>query len=115
LLTIVRNSATDHPRAQRFAAPSQDTWERAASKAQSDDDVWATVAAAADARRLRAAMHGLPADQRSARELAFFSGLTHGEIVARTGVPLDTVKGRARPGLGRLRHELQDLASPLSA
>jgi RNA polymerase sigma-70 factor (ECF subfamily) len=115
LLTIVRNTATDHLRARRFAAPSQDAWESSALTAQSDDDISATVAAAADAGRLRAALQTLPPDQRSTLELAFFGGLTHGEIAARTGVPLGTVKGRVRLGLRRLRHELQDIAPPLSA
>jgi RNA polymerase sigma-70 factor (ECF subfamily) len=114
LLTIVRNAATDHLRARRFSAPAQETRDSCDLKAQTDD-VCAAVAAAADARRLRAAMQTLPPDQRSTLELAFFGGLTHGEIAARTGVPLGTVKGRVRLGLRRLRHDLQDLAPAAAA
>ena len=43
-------------------------------------------------------------------ELAFFGGLTHDQIAARTGVPLGTVKGRVRLGLRHLRRDLPDLA-----
>ena len=55
-------------------------------------------------------MQTLPPAQRDAIELAFFAGLTHGEIAARTGLPLGTVKGRLRLGMRRLRQALPDLA-----
>lgn len=64
-----------------------------------EDDIFTTVAAAADATRLHAALRALPSAQQNALDLAFFAGLTHGEIAARTGLPLGTVKGRVRLGL----------------
>jgi len=59
---------------------------------------------AASAREKMAAM---PAAQRTALEMAFFEGLTHSEIAAKTGEPLGTIKTRIRSGLLALRECLQ--------
>ena len=40
-------------------------------------------------------------------KLAFFEGLSHGDIVERTGLPLGTVKSRLRLAFSRLRRELE--------
>ena len=58
------------------------------------------------AQVVRKSVAELPPDQRKPIELAFFSGLTHGEIAARTGLPLGTVKTRIRSGMMRLRELL---------
>ena len=55
----------------------------------------------------RAAIAELPADQRQTLELAYFEGLTHQEIAARTATPLGTVKTRARLGLMKLRERVR--------
>ena len=54
-------------------------------------------------RLVRAALARLPADQRHALELAFFSGLTHEEIAAQLDTPLGTIKARIRRGLIQMR------------
>jgi RNA polymerase sigma-70 factor (ECF subfamily) len=110
LMTIVRNAAIDHLRSRRVAPQLQKAIARFEITGTGEDDVHAAVVAAADARRLRAAVQTLPPAQRDAVELAFFGGLTHCEIAARTGLPLGTVKGRLRLGLRRLRQDLHDLA-----
>jgi len=56
--------------------------------------------------KIRAALSGMPAAQRSALEMAFFEGLSHTEIADRTGDPLGTVKTRIRGGLLALRRVL---------
>jgi RNA polymerase sigma-70 factor (ECF subfamily) len=109
LLTIVRNAAIDQLRTRRVVTRSDLTLDREDAQAGSDPDVASTVEATTDANRLHAALRTLPPAQRHAVELAFFAGLTHGEIALQTGLPLGTVKGRVRLGLRRLRDHLQDL------
>jgi RNA polymerase sigma factor (sigma-70 family) len=109
LLTIVRNTAIDQLRARKTAVRHQTRLAQFATTTDGDD-VSTSVIAQEEARRLRAALGSLPLAQRHAVELAFFAGLSHGEIAALTGIPLGTVKGRMRLGLRRLRHDLRDLA-----
>lgn len=52
---------------------------------------------------LSSAMSALPAEQRLALELAYFEGLSHGEIAERTSQPLGTVKTRIRLAMQKLR------------
>lgn len=53
--------------------------------------------------KIRSALGSMPSPQRSALEMAFFEGLTHTEIAAKTGEPLGTIKTRIRAGLLTLR------------
>jgi len=53
--------------------------------------------------KVRGTLGGMPAAQRSALEMAYFEGLTHTEIAAKTGEPLGTIKTRIRAGLMTLR------------
>jgi len=58
------------------------------------------------AEQLREAMQALPAEQRMAIELAFFTGLSQSDIATRLQQPLGTIKARIRRGMLRLREQL---------
>ena len=56
------------------------------------------------------ALQQRPEPQREALELAYWGGLTAGEIADQKRVPLGTAKSRIRLGLARLRQECPALA-----
>src|SRR5919199_2146267 len=64
------------------------------------------VARRDEARTVRAALDGLPRDQRQVLELAYFGGFTHTEIADLLKAPIGTIKGRMRLGLGKMRDRL---------
>jgi RNA polymerase sigma-70 factor (ECF subfamily) len=57
--------------------------------------------------KVRGVLKGLPVEQQASMELAYFEGLSHTEIAARTGDPLGTVKTRIRAALTSLRKALE--------
>jgi len=57
--------------------------------------------------KVRSYMLSLPPEQQKSIQLAFFEGLSHTEIAARTGDPLGTVKTRIRLALLTLRKALE--------
>jgi len=56
---------------------------------------------------LKTALDRLPTPQREVLELAYYEGLTHAEVAAKTGKSLGTVKTRIRLGLSKLKSILQ--------
>jgi RNA polymerase sigma-70 factor (ECF subfamily) len=66
-----------------------------------------------EAREVREALDQLPQEQSRVIELAYFGGLTHVEIASVLGMPVGTIKGRMRLGLGKLRVALSDPAEAL--
>jgi RNA polymerase sigma-70 factor (ECF subfamily) len=105
LLTIVHNRTIDQLRTLR-AKRSADTSIDDALPLPAREDTWVAVSERLEAERVRAALSGLPPEQRQVIDLAYFRGLTHAEIAARTGIPLGTVKGRMRLALEKLRDAL---------
>jgi RNA polymerase sigma-70 factor (ECF subfamily) len=57
--------------------------------------------------KVRAVMTGLPEEQQRLVQLAFFEGMSHTEIAAKTGDALGTVKTRIRSALASLRKGVQ--------
>jgi RNA polymerase sigma-70 factor (ECF subfamily) len=53
--------------------------------------------------KVRGTLDSMPPAQRQALEMAYFEGLSHSEISAKTGEPLGTTKTRIRSGLLALR------------
>jgi RNA polymerase sigma-70 factor (ECF subfamily) len=60
------------------------------------------------AEKVRGVLGAMPASQRSALEMAYFEGMTHTEIAAKTGEPLGTIKTRIRAGLIALSKAFQE-------
>lgn len=65
------------------------------------------VDAARRDQRIQLALGALPPEQIELIRLAFFAGLSHGEIADKTGLPLGTVKSRIRLAFQKLRNILE--------
>ena len=57
--------------------------------------------------QIREGLVALPAEQRTALELAYFEGLSQSEIAERLAAPLGTIKTRIRTALATLRRSLR--------
>jgi RNA polymerase sigma-70 factor (ECF subfamily) len=85
---------------------------RRISARAADGDVFADVYRGLRRDEIRRALAGLPTDQRTAIDLAYFKGLTFNEIAEMVKAPVGTVKSRVRLGLARLRQALdREIAS----
>jgi RNA polymerase sigma-70 factor (ECF subfamily) len=108
VLGVVHNRAIDALRRgvtrEGLNVPDDGIAERLAAPDQTD----AEAARRDDARHVRSALGGLPADQRQVIELAYFGGFTHTEIAEMLTLPVGTVKGRMRLGLTKMRLALGD-------
>jgi RNA polymerase sigma-70 factor (ECF subfamily) len=105
LLSIVHHRAVDAVRRRRPTTELPDR-EAVPPTALTLPDIWPEVAGSLDREEIAIAMAKLSPVQREAIELAYWGGLTQGEIAARTGAPLGTVKSRVRLGLLALREAL---------
>jgi len=97
LAVIARNRAIDSLRKRRPEADIADV------VVSVEPDLAGDTERARAMEKIRSVLGDMPAAQRSALEMAYFEGLTHTEISARTGEPLGTVKTRIRAGLLSLR------------
>lgn len=108
MLRVVHNRAIDAIRRARgtAGAGSELIADHMAERLPAPELTEELVVGREDARRVRRALEELPSEQRQAIELAFFDGLTHGEIARRLELPAGTVKGRIRLGLHKVRDVL---------
>jgi RNA polymerase sigma-70 factor, ECF subfamily len=97
LAVIARNRAIDALRRRR---PQDDIEEVIVSV---EPDLASEAERSRAMEKVRVALQAMPPSQRSALELAYFEGLSHSEIAAKTGEPLGTIKTRIRTGLLSLR------------
>ncbi len=104
--TLARNRALDRVRALKTR---QQCLDRLCEEAGADSRTAPEPGLLSDEiSHLRAAVSELPAEQRSALELAYFGGLTQQEIADKLSEPLGTVKARIRRGLLKLREALAE-------
>lgn len=106
--TLTRNRAIDRVRMRRRRAEllAEAAGELQPAAAAGDADSAGSLWAQEKAGAVRAALTRLAPDQRTAIELAYFSGLTQQEIATRLDEPLGTIKARIRRGLLQLRETL---------
>lgn len=114
LVAIARNRAIDGLRRRATEPPTTsatvqgsdgdeaagELWDRMASEDQGPAEA---LARRDDARLLARCMRALSAEQRQSIALAYFDGLSHGEIAAHMAQPLGTVKSWVRRGLAALQ------------
>ena len=101
LAAIARNRSIDMLRRRK---PEDDISEYIVASGPKHDE---TVNSELVISKVRSTIDRMPPEQRKLLEMAYFEGLTHSEIAARTGEPLGTVKTRIRSGLMLLRKQFE--------
>jgi RNA polymerase sigma-70 factor (ECF subfamily) len=109
MLTICRSRALDLLRQRRSRARTTDGFEREAevddnADYAAPDELLQSLQQGTSVQRALAALSPV---RRELVALAFLQGLSHQEIVERTGLPLGTVKSHIRRALTVLREELK--------
>jgi RNA polymerase sigma-70 factor (ECF subfamily) len=108
--TMARNKSIDRIRAlQRRTRLAEEAGSEMAIANECDATVNEAVHGHDKAKVIQTAIVTLPAEQRQAIELAYFSGLTQNEISEKLKQPLGTIKARIRRGLLKLRDQLEGL------
>jgi len=101
LAVVARNRAIDSLRRRKPTDSVDDVVLPAAGNLASDVERNSMM------EKVRTALKDLPQEQQKTLELAFFEGLSHSEIAAKTGDALGTVKTRIRSALISLRKGIQ--------
>jgi len=106
LLMIARTRAIDRLRARKARPDTTGDvlLDRMPGHTEAQSD---TLIASEQYERIRQGLVALPAEQRTALELAYFEGLSQSEIAERLAAPLGTIKTRIRAALTTLRRSLR--------
>ena len=108
LLMLARNRAIDHLRSRARRVKAQELPIEVAFDHSHPSPDPETAAISGSRRKIvRDILADLEPEQIAMLQLAFFEGLNHGEIAARTGIPLGTVKTRIRTAMMRMRELLE--------
>lgn len=114
LIAVVRNRALDLARSASLrhetALPRDEDGNEMEPVADGGDPL-SLLDRATDALGIRACLGELDASQRQSLALAYYHGLSHGEVAARLAKPLGTVKAWVRRGLEHLKRCLQAQAA----
>jgi RNA polymerase sigma-70 factor (ECF subfamily) len=110
LVMMARSIAIDRIRSSAGKAAKTEPLENPMEQPSGDAGPEMAAWVGQQRERVVHALEQLPAEQRTAVELAFFGGLSHAELAEATQAPLGTVKTRVRLGMARLRLLLEDLA-----
>jgi len=108
LLMLARSRAIDHLRSRARRVKAQELPIEVAFDHSHPSPDPETAAISGSRRKIvRDILADLEPEQIAMLQLAFFEGLSHGEIAARTGIPLGTVKTRIRTAMMRMRELLE--------
>lgn len=107
LYALVRYRSIDWLRRGNHRALHQELTQDALERIEAPERTEEQVFAIDDHDRALRLVAELPPEQREVIDLAYFAGYTQTEIAATVGIPLGTVKGRARLGLRKLRYAAQ--------
>jgi len=106
IFTIARNVRIDRLRRE---VPWQELPEGRCEQPSSETPPDEALSEKERQARVRTALAELPPEQHEVVALSYIDGLSHGEIAARLGLPLGTVKSRMRIAYQRIRAGLEDL------
>ncbi|MDE2369884.1 MAG: sigma-70 family RNA polymerase sigma factor [Burkholderiales bacterium] len=112
MTTIARHRAIDSLRRaqgepRRVVAGDDDEDDPLDRVASPDPGPQELLAQAIEARVMRACLGGLSSEQQQSLALAFYDGLSHGEVASHLGQPLGTIKSWLRRGMQALRSCLE--------
>ena len=107
-MAITRHRCIDRLRSRaRRSRLAEEMIEQADNAASTPDRSSEGLLSNTELAAVQEAVKKLPEDQRIPIEMAFFSGLSHGEIAESLRQPLGTVKARIRRGMFKLREHLK--------